>query len=345
MEATSKTLTASCHCKSIQFTITIPTDYLPLKRHICHCSICRHTHGAPASFHTELPHGIEPQFAPSSLDGLTAYEHPAARSTRHFCGTCGCQVGDRAHNGQWIVSHSIFDANKHEQGIWQFQTHLLPSSAADGGLSTLIPEIDGRQLEMVNPESSQQSTNEPPIEASDSKLLAKCHCGGVAFTISRPSEEFIASPASQGWLHPADKSKWLACWDLCNDCRLVTGSHVIGWMFVPLDHISPRPPADFMVGSSKVYRSSEGVVRTFCGTCGATVSYSCSDRPQIIDVAVGILRAPEGVMAENWALWRGRLAWPQDGLDYDEAFARSLIEGSKQWGRERGQPEDFIIAG
>lgn len=348
MDPTSKTLTASCHCKSVQYRVTIPTDALPLKVYMCHCSICRYTHGAPCCFHTQLPLGVEPQFiAPSSLDKLTTYEHPKARSTRHFCSTCGCHVGDRAHHdGRWIISSSIFDANKRDQGIWQFNSHLFPSSAPDGGLSALISNIDGCPLEMIDPEPHVQPVPLPeqPKEASSKELLAQCHCGGVSFTISPPSEEFIASPASQGWLHPSDKSKWLACWDLCDDCRLVNGTHVVGWMFVPLDHISPRPPADFMIGSSKCYRSSEDVLRTFCGTCGATVSYSCSGRQHIVDVAVGILRAPEGVMAENWLLWRaGRPAWPENGIDYDEGFARALIEGTKQWGNERGHPEEFVV--
>lgn len=316
---------------------------------MCHCSVCRLVHGAPCCFHVPLDQGIKPEFiAPSSIDNLTTYEHPTALSTRYFCSTCGCHIGDRGHDDDgWVISNSIFDSNKHEQGIWELFAHCFASSTADGGLSTLISEIDGRQLKMVDPESSADSklADKQPMQTSDKELLAQCHCGGVSFTISRPSEEFIASPASQGWLHPTDKSKWLACWDLCDDCRLVTGTHVIGWMFVPLDHISPPPPADFMIGSSKAYRSGEGVLRTFCKTCGATVSYSCSERPQIVDVAVGILRAPEGVMAENWALWRsGRLAWPQSGLDYHEGFARALIEGTKQWGRERGHPEDFPIA-
>lgn len=347
MDSQSKVLTASCHCKNVRYTVTLPTDSLPLKVYMCHCSICRYAHGAPCCFHTQLPLGVEPQFlAPSSLDSLTAYEHPQALSTRYFCSTCGCQVGDRAkHDGRWVISSSIFDENKEDPGVWQFDSHLYPGSAPDGGLAALLPSIDGHQLEMNDPESLvQPSHHEHPNGAGDNRLLAQCDCGGVSFTISRPSEEFIASPASQGWLHPSDKIKWLACWDLCNDCRLVNGTHVIGWMFVPLDHISPRPPSELMIGSSKGYRSSEGVLRTFCGTCGATVSYNCSHRPHIVDVAVGILRAPEGVMAENWALWRaGRPAWPENGLDYHGGFARALITGMKQWGRERGHPEDFSI--
>src|SRR5438552_3056114 len=44
-----KTLTAQCFCKSVHYEISLPTSSFPLKVHLCHCSICRHTHGTLAS--------------------------------------------------------------------------------------------------------------------------------------------------------------------------------------------------------------------------------------------------------------------------------------------------------
>ncbi|KAJ5734248.1 hypothetical protein N7493_003034 [Penicillium malachiteum] len=339
-----KVLTASCHCRKVQFTISIPADALPLKVHLCHCSICRHTHGTLCTFHTRLPSGIEPKFiSPSSSNELTAYDYSNSLSTRYFCSTCGCQIGDQSHKDKsWVISNAIFDVNKDDQGIWRFSTHLYPSSATDG-LAPLIPVIDGNTLEMLDPESP--NTPMPPAnESTDTDLLAQCHCGGVSFKIVRPKAEFIANPESQVWLSPIDRNKWLACMDTCDDCRLVNGTHVIGWMFVPVSHFSPTPSTNLVIGSSKTYRSTSDVLRTFCGTCGATVFYNCQDRPEIVDVAVGILRAPEGVMAGNWALWRaGRVSWLENGLRYHAGFSKALMEGLKLWGIERGHPDDFII--
>jgi hypothetical protein len=234
-------------------------------------------------------------------------------------------------------------------------SHCFTNSSADGGLSALFSHIDGRKLEIVNPQeiTSISATKDDrgdirtdkagPGSASE-ELLAECHCGGVSFTISRPQEEFITSAKSQGWLHPSDTNKWLALLDLCDDCRLVDGTNIMAWTFVPVDHISPHPSANLRIGSSKRYRSSKDVLRTFCGTCGATVFYSCASRPGIVDVAVGILRAPEGTMAENWLIWRaGRVGAVDDGLKYDPAFSRALIEGMARWGGERGMPEDFVV--
>lgn len=42
-------LTARCHCKAIDYTIDLPETALPLPVHLCHCSICRHTHGTLVS--------------------------------------------------------------------------------------------------------------------------------------------------------------------------------------------------------------------------------------------------------------------------------------------------------
>lgn len=344
----SKTLTAACHCRGVQFTITLPSECLPLQVHLCHCSICRYTHGAPCTFHAPLPDGIKPEFkSRSGFENLTAYNFPS-NGTKYFCSTCGCHIGDRAHDDhRWVISTAIFDTNKKETGIWEFETHLCPQSAADGGISTFLLSINGREMKMLDPPSSLPTAAKAPrIEEAnkDEKLQAKCHCGGVSFEISRPTTEFTTDPSSKNWVSPLDSRKWLALIDLCKDCRLVNGTHVIGWMFVPKTHISPTLPSTLAIGTSKKYSSSEGVVRTFCGTCGATVFYSCVQRPEIVDIATGILRAPEGVMAENWALWRaGRPAWSEDGLAYDTGFSRALIEGMKQWGIERGHTEDFTI--
>ncbi|KAJ5300612.1 uncharacterized protein N7443_005614 [Penicillium atrosanguineum] len=336
--ASSKTLTAACYCRNVQFTVTVPTVSLPLKVHLCHCSICRYTHGTLCCFHVPLPDDVQPEFiVPSTLNECTAYEH--LTSTKYFCSTCGCQIGDRGRDGEWVISNAIFDANRDDSGIWQFNTHYDPRSTPDGGLSALFSSVEGRKLHMADPKPSPSTTM-----TKGSELLAQCHCGGVSFKISRPSEDFISSPNSQGWIHPSDKTKWLAGLDICDDCRLVNGTHVIGWMFVPLDHISSNPSTDLMIGSSKSFRSTPDVLRTFCGTCGATVFYSCKERPTVVDVAIGILRASEGAMAETWAVWRaGRVSGLQDGLKYHAGFATALIEGMQEWRISKEHPEDFIL--
>ncbi|KAL6234053.1 hypothetical protein BDW75DRAFT_213355 [Aspergillus navahoensis] len=349
--SSSRTLTAACHCRSVSFTLTIPTSALPLRTHICNCTICRTTHGALASFHATLPSDIKPSFiAASGPDKLTAYRHAHATSTRYFCSTCGCHIGDQMVSEEiWNISISIFDANANE-GVWTIDEHLFTGSTADGGLSALLPRIEGRELKRWDTQPGALSISDSSFsshgqDAEEDTLLAKCHCGGISFTISRPRDEFVDSPASKKWIHPSDPTKWLALVDVCRDCRLVTGAHTLAWLFVAKDHITPPLPSNLLIGTSKCYRSSKGVYRTFCGTCGATVFYTEASRLDIVDVATGLLHAADGVMLGSWAWWRTeRLGYPDDGRTYDRAFTDSLTEGLQGWGlKTHGEVRDLVV--
>lgn len=73
---------------------------------------------------------------------------------------------------------------------------------------------------------------------------------------------------------------------------------------------TPTPyPVDGMLGMAKLYTSSRGVQHTFCGKCGAGVPYSCTYRPDMVNIAVGLLHVGSvesqvrGVRAEEWMEW------------------------------------------
>lgn len=332
-----KTFIASCHCKGARFGISLDPEQLPLPAKLCHCSVCRQTHGAPCSFHALLPPGVEPVFiSPSSEEKLSRYAHEKSTSTRFFCSTCGCHIGDRSHEGAtWVISVSLFEEGTKPAWVFQSQVHSDP--LADSAFAPLLPGI---------PVSDGSPIKDPlPPTADPETLLAECHCGGVSFRIARPSMGFRSDQANAGWWHRSDPTKWLALVDVCTDCRLVTGTHTIGWMFVPRSHTHPPVPPDLLIGTSKRYSSSPGITRTFCGTCGATIFYTCESRPEIVDVATGILRAPEGTMAAHWAIWRTvRMGYPQDGLNYDTTFTEDLQDGLQKWGRRRdGAVRDFVV--
>ncbi|KAJ0420260.1 Mss4-like protein [Aspergillus carlsbadensis] len=349
------TLTAHCHCTSTHFTITLPASSLPLPAHLCHCTLCRTTYGTPATFHAALPEGIKPSFiAPSNWDNLTKYLPRGSKEPLYFCSTCGCHVAALNPSGIWGVVVSAFvEGNRvpgggEEEKIWVIDEHIYTEkgSTGDGGIAELVPSIGGEELKVWNPdEPGEYSIPENPNPGDT--LLAQCNCGGISFSISRPREEFINSPKSAGWVRPSDPKKWLALLDVCTDCRLVTGSHVSSWLFVPTDHITPPLPSNLVIGTTKRYKSSPGVERTFCGTCGATVFFYDKKRGGIIDIATGILRAPEGVMLSEWAVWRtAKLGYMDDGLEYDKEFTEALEEGMKEWAKKvHGAVVDFGGAG
>lgn len=366
-----KTLTASCYCEAVQFKVDVPSSQLPLSVHLCHCSICRYTHGTLCIFHTELPKGVVPQhITPSSLEKMTGYRHPNAQAERFFCSTCGCHVGDRGLDGpdgdnpvandDWILATALF--SEHGEDLFQIKTHCFTEGSTGGsGLFSFLSKIGDRDMKVWNPSPdsgwwSSKVKDVPPKQEFDNDgnevLRAECHCSGVSFTIPRPNLSSIQDdPYMSKYVSPKDARKWIACLDTCNDCRLQCGTLVTAWTFVPRVHVQPpMPPELAPYGTMKTFVSSPGVLRGFCGTCGATVIYSNDERTpspekQIIDVSIGLLRAPEGVLAEEWMTWRaGRLANTRSGRKYNPVFVESLAHGIKEWSMDKfGDAPDFVI--
>jgi hypothetical protein len=383
-------LTAQCHCKSVHFSVTVPTSALPLPVHLCHCSICRFTHGALCCFHASLPKGIEPEFiAPSSLDSsVTGYIHsPQAASERFFCSTCGCHIGDRdvkpdpeTGKPEWRVATSIFTA--HGEDTFQIRSHWMSDAATEPNLSTWLPSINSRPIHVHNPRPDDPNfplaalhTPKPDIPDGDDVLLAACHCGGVRFTIPRPSPKEVADPFLSRFLRPSptpsgieDSSnpschltgpptiKRVAALCLCRDCRLTTGTHAVAWTAAPLKALSPAipPSLEGVDGMTlKSYRSSEKVRRGFCGVCGATALYALDDEvdwvpseeKRVVEIPVGILRGEDSVAVEGWLAWRtGRLAGWETGREFDPVFAEAMGEGLRAWGVKRhGEAVSFNI--
>jgi hypothetical protein len=323
--------------------------------------VCRYTHGTLCIFHAPLPGGVAPRFvAPSRLEDLTAYANGEAKSTRYFCSTCGCHIGDVCpDDGGWVISSSIFDTSKTDEKAFELRTHVFAKSARDGGLVNWLPRVGDRPMRFWEPDPADEPNASDVVEQQaetgpdgEDRLRAQCHCGGVSFTIPRPTTAVAAHERFKKYISPVDPTMWAACTDLCDDCRLVDGTHVVAWTFVPRSLLLPPVGADLLIGTSKTYASSEGVLRSFCGVCGATVFFSCDERKepdgvddQVLDITVGILRAPEGPLAEKWITWRtGRSAWQESGKRFDGEFANSLVEGMAAWGKEKyGEALNFTI--
>jgi hypothetical protein len=344
----TKTLEAKCFCGSVHFTVDIPVSKLPLPVHLCHCSQCRYRSGSPCVFHTRIPADAVRRFVSPSVQGnMTLYDFEGAVSSWAFCSTCGCHITS-IENGAWIVATSIF--TDHAPENFQIKKHIFSGSAKDGGLAAMLSKVDGLELEDWNPPQGDPSAD--IVEASpefdpdngQQRLRAQCHCGGVSFTIGRPTPEAINSPSLSPYVSPIDKTKWFATFDACSDCRLASGTHLIGWAFLPRSSCHPTIQRDLLIGTAKTYSTSPGVLRSFCGKCGATVFYTTDDRrlpedEQVVDLATGILRAPEGSMAENWLTWRTKISWLDSGKAFDRATNEALAEGMADWTTKRYDQE------
>lgn len=75
----------------------------------------------------------------------------------------------------------------------------------------------------------------------------RCLCGATVF-------EFTGRPT------------W-ACYCHCDACRRNCSAPVVGWLGVPLERFR------WVGAEPRLYRSSKGVKRSFCGTCGAPMAF------------------------------------------------------------------------
>lgn len=243
----------------------------------------------------------------------------------------------------WTIATSMF--LNHGSEVFEIQSHVFSNSAPGAAIPIALSELAGRRLTHYNPpeDDPRSKVNVPEAEVGrngEERLRAQCHCGGVSFTLGRPTPEIRGDAFMSKFVSPREEDKWLASYDMCDDCRLVNGAQIAGWMFVPLSVCDPPIGKDLKIGTAKTYISSEGVLRSFCGTCGATIFYSCderrpTDRQAVVDVATGILRCPEGAMGEKWLTWRGRLGWLESGIKYDKQLGEALRDGMSKWSMDQ----------
>jgi hypothetical protein len=353
----TKTLIAQCHCKAVHFTVDIPVADLPLKTYLCHCSVCRTAHGTLNIHHTHLPRGVSPKWvAPSGPHVMISYKAvPNSAGSSHFCGTCGSQIfctepfesngGDETEM-KYTISTPIFD--DHGSDVFATRSHIYTKSAPGSGLYDLLPSINGQKLEVPD-----LATDKPTLKTEiehgadgEERLRAQCHCGGVSFTFPRPTDEVRADEFQSKALSPTNPNKWKGVFCFCDDCRLTQSTIVTPHMFVSRKLISPAVGPDLQLGTNKVYESSPGILRSFCRVCGASVFNAYprwkpdDENKQILNVMVGLVRAPEGVLAQDWIHWRW-VGWPADGMKYDPDFTSGFREGVKKWSLEN-QGEDAI---
>ncbi|KAI1198799.1 hypothetical protein F5X97DRAFT_298295 [Nemania serpens] len=110
-------------------------------------------------------------------------------------------------------------------------------------------------------------------------------------------------------------------------------------------------PRDPRWGTLTFHASSPDVQRYFCGACSATVFYAADDRPELVDLAVGLVRPSssadddeggsraEGLLSWDFggpAVWRGDVAggWRQ-------GFVEAVEAAAERWRIGRGYPKNW----
>jgi hypothetical protein len=107
----------------------------------------------------------------------------------------------------------------------------------------------------------------------------------------------------------------------CESCRRVVGAQSVAWVTFPLEGFA------WTQGEPARFRSSPPVERTFCGTCGASLTYAYEGRPGEIDLTTATLDDPEAFPPTKAVFEEMKLSWVEES-------ARSPTEGDttvKSW--------------
>ncbi|KAJ6445664.1 exocyst complex component Sec10 [Purpureocillium lavendulum] len=219
---------------------------------------------------------------------------------------------------------------------------------------------------------------------NDDGIPVRCVCKGVDLVLRRGLADFSAvKDASQlpFFVDPASH-KLLATFDACDSCRGAFGIDIINWTFALMKHVDfaapsssssssssppPAPPTssfprttlelkaaasaadgderrDPRLGTLTYYASSDDVQRYFCSRCSATVFYAVDDRPDMVDLAPGLLDAPDGARAESVLSWSlGTLGAAEDIKGgWREELGESIKKNAEDWRIKNGTPKSWL---
>ena len=111
-----------------------------------------------------------------------------------------------------------------------------------------------------------------------------CFCGRVRYRVAR-------EPLGSAICH-------------CVSCRRTSGAQSVAWLTFPFDGFS------FLSADPREYRSSPGVSRTFCESCGTSLTYRQDEDHDSIDVTTASLDLPDEFPPT-------RHIWLEDKVDWE----------------------------
>ncbi|KAF2665831.1 hypothetical protein BT63DRAFT_76990 [Microthyrium microscopicum] len=352
-------LTCSCHCGGSKYSFTVPKESLPLQAYLCSCNTCRRISGVLLTSYVPIP----PENPSPNLECVSTYKSSEAIK-RHFCSNCGAHLFlEHNDDGHFEVSTGTLQSSN---GIVTHQGHIWLAETVDGGASIWIKEIGAHRTKQYLKDIGSElapfdwrdspSASERGCQSTDNKLHVHCHCRGVEFCITRPNEQSLLAespfpdllvpynsgksaenPSNVSWWLSEDRKRYLAGHCACKSCRLISGFDIVQWTFVPTDNIElpdgRKYEQGMRLGTAKTYESSPGTTRHFCGDCGADVFWEGSQRPTLLDVAIGLLDAESGARAEEWLQWvTDRVSFSEEA--HNQQLIQSLCDGLGKYPKE-----------
>ncbi|KAM0244939.1 hypothetical protein ACHAP5_005846 [Fusarium lateritium] len=295
-----------------------------------------------------------------------------------FCGTCSSPMFWREHYEGKPENISVFTGalnNAEVKELIRFSRQIFVGDTLDGGISPWLqyPNVGGSKACRweEKPDKGENLGDDWPgtkkaENVSRDDIPLHCRCKGVNLVFRPGNVDFSAMDADSipFYIDP-ESHKHLATLDPCNSCRLSTGVEIMSWTFALLKQIdfagnskeSSFPPStlelkdavegsdrDLRYGTLAMYRSSPDVQRYFCSRCSASVFYAVDDRPDLVDVAVGLLHAPGGARAESildWHLGAKMMGEEEHKGGWREGFMNAVKETSEKWRVESDCPKTW----
>lgn len=105
------------------------------------------------------------------------------------------------------------------------------------------------------------------------------------------------------WAYDGEAS-W-ACYCHCDDCRRNCAAPLVAWLGVPLENFRwlGEPP--------KTLKSSKGVRRHFCATCGSPMGFEADHYPGGMHLYAASLDDPENFQPTFHVNYQSKLPWLQ----------------------------------
>ncbi|WP_189988784.1 GFA family protein [Thalassobaculum fulvum] len=263
-----------------------------LHRVHCHCSLCRKGSGA-----VEVPWITVERRHFAWTGGPPTFYRSSAEGERGFCPVCGTKLTFTHDDVPDDIDLAVGSLDDAEAGYPLTQIH--------GESRVAWLSVDPQLPFRADHDPGPPVTDPPPL-AGDAELEGGCLCGAFRYAVTGP-------PVRSGLCH-------------CGLCRRATGGLAAAWAIWPRERYRDNgaPTAEWSASATGA--------RRFCPTCGATLGYAFTRRPDLVEIMIAGLDDPGAVApdshgfaadAPSWLViddtrprWPGRVGQgePDDGL-------------------------------
>ena len=363
MAIPTSTAHLTCLCGAVHEPGTLlSATELPIEDAICHCNLCRHTSGSLGPSFPRL--GSAP--SAKSLNACTQYTTSATHAY-YFCGTCGTPTFVEVKSkGYWCCFAGTIERDPEQvkegetwtKDIVKIARHDWLDDTGDGGMAAILLKLGGRNVPCFHQGTSTardqseisaedvramaKNTEDWAVPGMDKSMVVKCRCEGTDLRVRRANFKEDQQGCNERFSEGGDR--YVAMFCACRSCRLQSGVNLQPWTYIP--------PRNFLVAGTgkevvfgkgteganesttlKHYWSSEGCCRSFCGKGGASFFYWCDDRPEVVDLSVGVIRG-KGAMAREWVEWKYGVSHKEECVDNE--ITEAVLEKGSEW--KTGKP-------